>query len=287
MNSQANIIDIDAQTFAEEVIEASKTQLVMVDFWADWCGPCKSLGPILENLVGQYNGGLKLTKVNTDQHQELAGHFGIRSLPTVFFFKDGQPVDQFMGVVPESEIKAIIDKHGAAPQESPMEQAEALYEAGQADEAIPLLNQFIVDNPLNDEAKLKLIGWLVDLDRNDDAKALLETVSEDGQKSPEYKAINARMAFADDPAANVDLAALQEQVDKNPDDLESRFQLANAFIAQQQLENGLDQMLHIIRQDKAFRDGEPQQTMIKVFEICGGSGGIVSTYRRQLFSLLN
>ena len=108
MEPQANIVDADIQSFAAEVIEASREQLVMVDFWADWCGPCKSLTPILEKLVAQYQGAVKLVKVDTEANQEMAAQFGIRSLPTVFFFKDGNPVDQFMGLQPEEAIRQIL-----------------------------------------------------------------------------------------------------------------------------------------------------------------------------------
>ncbi|MEM7196446.1 MAG: thioredoxin [Pseudomonadota bacterium] len=287
MNSNELVVDIDAQSFTTEVIEASHNQLVMVDFWADWCGPCKSLGPILESLVSQYGGGLKLTKVDTDKHQELAGHFGIRSLPTVFFFKDGQPVDQFMGAQTESAIKEIIDRHGAVAQGNGLEQAEALYAAGQIDAAIPVLNQYILDNPSNDNAKVRLISWLMEQKRTEDATALMEAVSEEGRKLPEYKAIVAQLDFADSSEARADIDALTTQVDSDPENLDARFELANALIAQQQLEAGMDQLLEIIGRDMSFRDGEPRETMIKVFELCGGSGGIVSIYRRKLFSLLN
>ena len=163
----------------------------------------------------------------------------------------------------------------------------ALYEAGEVDAAIPVLNQFILDYPSNDEAKIKLVEWLVDLDRMDDANALLQAISEEGQKLPEYKALIAKMEFANSPGAGGDTAELEAKVNANPDDLETRFEFANALIGTQQLEEALQQLLEIIKRDANFRDGEPKQTMIKVFELCGGSGGIVSTYRRQLNSLLN
>jgi putative thioredoxin len=287
MNSSPNIVDSSTATFQADAIDSSRDQLVMVDFWAEWCGPCRSLTPILEKLVGQYNGTLKLVKVNTDENQDLAGHFGIRSLPTVFFIKNGEVADQFMGLKPESEINSIIEKHADAPPESPLDQIIALHSSGDVEAALASINQLIIQNPSDDQPKLVIAGWLIDLDRLEEAGAMIETISENGQSSPEYKALAARMEFSGSSDHGPGMATLLEAIAKNENDLDARFQLANDLVRENRLEEALMQLLEIIKRDRNFGDDAPRKTMIKIFELCGGQGDIVSRYRRALLSLLN
>ena len=287
MNSNPNIVDSSTASFQIDAIDSSSDQLVMVDFWAEWCGPCRSLTPILEKLVGQHNGTLKLVKVNTDENQDLAGHFGIRSLPTVFFIKNGEVVDQFMGLKPESDIKSIIDKHADAPAESPIDQIIALHSSGDVEGAIASINQLIIQNPGDDQPKLVIAGWLIDLGRLEEAGAMIDTISEKGKSGPEYKALAARMEFSGSTDDGPGTAALLEAIARNENDLESRFQLANDLVRENRLEEALIQLLEIIKRDRNFGDDAPRQTMIKIFELCGGQGDIVSRYRRALLSLLN
>jgi putative thioredoxin len=287
MNSSPNIVDSNTASFQTDAIDSSRDQLVMVDFWAEWCGPCRSLTPILEKLIGQYTGTLKLVKVNTDENQDLAGHFGIRSLPTVFFIKNGEVVDQFMGLLPESDIKTIVDKHVDAPAESPIDQIIALHSSGEVEEAITSINQLIIQNPSDDQPKLIISGWLIDLGRLEDAVAMIDTISEKEKSSPEYKALAARIEFSKSNDDGPGTATLLEAIAKNENDLESRFQLANELVRENQLEEALVQLLEIIKRDRNFGDDAPRQTMIKIFELCGGQGEIVSRYRRALLSLLN
>jgi putative thioredoxin len=287
MNSSPNIVDSNTASFQTDAIDSSRDQLVMVDFWAEWCGPCRSLTPILEKLISQYTGTLKLVKVNTDENQDLAGHFGIRSLPTVFFIKNGEVVDQFMGLLPESDIKTIVDKHVDAPAESPIDQIIALHSSGEVEEAITSINQLIIQNPSDDQPKLIISGWLIDLGRLEDAVAMIDTISEKEKSSPEYKALAARIEFSKSNDDGPGTATLLEAIAKNENDLESRFQLANELVRENQLEEALVQLLEIIKRDRNFGDDAPRQTMIKIFELCGGQGEIVSRYRRALLSLLN
>jgi len=241
MNSNPNIVDSSTASFQADAIDTSRDHLVMVDFWAEWCGPCRSLTPILENLVSQSNGALRLVKVNTDENQDLAGHFGIRSLPTVFFIKNGEVVDQFMGLQPESEIKAIIEKHADAPPESPLEQIIALHASGDVESAINHINQLILQNPSDDQPKVVVAGWLIDLDRIEEAESVIDTISENGKSSPEYKALAARMEFMESAEDGPGTTLLLQAIAQDENDHESRFQLANSLVSENRLEEALAQ----------------------------------------------
>ena len=277
------------ETFARDVVQASNQQLVMVDFWADWCGPCKSLTPILEKLVGQYQGAVKLVKINTDQQQELAGQFGIRSLPTVFFFKDGNPVDQFMGLQPESAIREIIDRHtgdtGSAAGD--LDVARQAYEQGQHEEAKNYVRQLVSVTPDSDEPKLVLVAWLTAEGNLDEAKVVVETLSDEGRESKECKALQAaielQQSLADIPPASELLAAIEQDENNN----KARFQLAQRLVAEQDHAGGLDLLLEIIRRDREFEEDGARKYMIKVFEMLGGRGELVSKYRGILARMLN
>ncbi len=282
-----NHVNSGMQTFAADVIEASNEALVLVDFWADWCAPCKSLAPILDNLVVQYQGAIKLVKVDTEQEQELAGQFGIRSLPTVFFFKDGQPVDQFMGAQPESAIREIIDKHVGAPGPGEVEIAQAEYENGNTDGAKALMVQMMHSQPDNDQPKLVLLGWLCAEDNMTDAAKVAEAISDEGKSTPEFQAYLAKIEF--DQVVN-DLPAESEllnAINEDSSNLQARLELAQRYIAEQKYAEGMDQLLEIIKQDRQFQDDIARLTLIKVFELLGGKGELASKYRRLLTSVLN
>jgi putative thioredoxin len=285
-----NYVDVDMTSFGAEVVEASMQQLVMVDFWAEWCAPCRSLGPILEGLVGQYPGALKLVKIDTDAHQELAGQFGIRSLPTVFFFKDGQPVDQFMGVQPESAIKEIIDRHingDAGGPEGDLNTARQAYDEGQTEEAKNYVRQMVAVSPNEDEAKLLMVEWLTKEGNLDEAKVFAESLSDAGKDSKEVHALNTAIelqeSLKDIPPAQELISAIEADENNSM----ARFQLAQRLVAEQQPDQGMDQLLEIIRRDREFEDDGARKYMIKVFEILGGKGEIVSKYRGLLARTLN
>jgi putative thioredoxin len=277
-------------TFAEDVIQASTQQLVMVDFWADWCGPCRSLTPILEKLADQSQGAVKLVKINTEQEQELAGQFGIRSLPTVFFFRDGKPVDQFMGLQPESAIKEIIDRHsGAGADQGPadLDVARQAYDQGQHDEAKNYVRQLIAVTPDSDEPKLLLVEWLTAEGMFDEAKLVADTLSDEGKESKQCKALEAaielQQSLAQLPAASELLAAIEEDENNHG----ARMQLAQRLVAEQDHAAGMEHLLEIIRRDRSFEDDGARKYLITVFGMLGGRGELVTKYRGMLARLLN
>ena len=282
-----DIINSDAQNFMADVVEASANQLVLVDFWADWCGPCRNLTPILEQLVGQYQGSVRLVKINTDENQELAAQFGIRSLPTVFFFHQRDAVDQFMGLQPPEAIKQRIDRFVGTPGTDELEQIRNLYEQGERETAIGILGQFIAANPANQDARLQLLEWLVAANRMDDAKMLAESLPEEARSSSAYKAYEAKLEFAGMTDGLEETSQLESAVDREPENLDARLSLAKALVLEERYEESLEQLLEILRRDRNFSEDAARLTMLKVFEMLGGHGELVSRYRSQLGRLLN
>jgi putative thioredoxin len=259
----------------------------MVDFWAEWCGPCKSLTPILEQLVAQYQGAVRLVKIDTEKNQELAAQFGIRSLPTVFFFHNRDAVDQFMGLQPEAAIKERIDKFVGDPGGDDLEAIKQLFEQGDTESAIGILGQHIQSNPTDQEARLLLLEWLTTLNRMDDAKMIAENLPEEAHSSSQYKAYEAKLEFIDMAGDLPDLSNIQSEVEQNPENLEARLELANRLVAEQRYEEGLDQLIEILRRDRSFQEDAARLTMLKVFELLGGHGELVSRYRSKLGRILN
>ncbi|MGI9316503.1 MAG: thioredoxin [bacterium] len=287
MNSQQPLyIDSSLEKFSQDVIEASKSQLVLVDFWAAWCGPCRSLAPILEKLVTDYAGAIKLVKVDTDKEQALATQFGVRSLPTVYFFKNEEVVDQFMGVQPESSIRSMIDKFVESALDRDLEAATLAYNDGDIDVAKDKVRELIENHGQDDRAKLLLLKWLTDEKKLEEASTIADTLSAHSRSSVESRAIFATLEFLQESQTTDEPGALAEKLKQNPDDLETRYQLANCLIVRQQFAEGMDHLIEIIRRDRKFENDAARKTMLRVFEALGGKGELVSEYRSRLSSVL-
>jgi putative thioredoxin len=239
-------MDATAVNFQQEVLDASKTTLVLVDFWAPWCGPCRALGPVLEKLEGEYGGRVKLVKVNSDEQAELAQAFGVRSIPYVVAFRDGKAVSQFLGALPEGQVRAFIDKLLPPPQLAAAAQA---LEDGRLDEAEQLLAQVKFD-----------IDW--------DARVAT---------------LKQAVAFARSGGSEADLVA---RVAANPADLASRLSLAGLYAAAHRYRDALEQLLDIIRRDRDWKDGEARRQMLEIFNLAAGEAELVSEYRRKLAAAL-
>ena len=288
MNTTSDlIVESNAQSFNQDVIQKSYEKLVLVDFWAAWCAPCRALTPILERLLPQYSGSVCLVKINTDEQQELAANHGIRSLPTVMLFRDGQAVDQFMGVQPEPVIKRFIDKYVKRESDKQLEQALTLFDSGDTASAISLLQQAIADDPTNDRPKFMLVEWLLDDQRYEEAKATLDSISREGKDEAKYRSLAARLEFALNADSDVNPDELLASIEEDAGNLEARFQLANQLAQGQHLTEALDQLIEIIKRDKNFRDDAPRQNILKIFDLMGGQGELVSQYRSLLARALN
>jgi putative thioredoxin len=274
--------DVGLADFDQHVLEESKQRPVVVDFWAPWCGPCKSLKPILEKLAAEYGGKFLLAKINSDDNQALAARYGVRGIPSVKAFIDGEPVDEFSGALPEGEVRAFLDRLIPSAADELRQQANAARMAGDITGALQLLAEASKLDPAHMGVRLDAAEIMLDLNEADEARRLIASVPDDADtRVPQMKA---RLQFMD--AAGEDEAALSARVAANENDLEARLKLANLHVAAGQYEAGMDQLLEIIRRDRNFKEDIGRTTLLSVFNLLGG-GELVSRYRRKLASALN
>ena len=275
-------LDVGLADFDQHVLEESKHRPVVVDFWAPWCGPCKSLKPVLEKLAAEYGGMFLLAKINSDDNQELAARYGVRSIPSVKAFINGEPVDEFSGALPEGEVRAFLDRLIPGPADALRMQAAAARMAGEMPAALKLLAEASKLDPDHVGVRLDAAEIMLDLNEADEAGRLLGSVPDEAD--PRVPALKARLQFMS--AAGEDEAALRARVAANGNDLEARLKLANLLVASSQYEPGMEQLLEIVRRDRAFNDDIGRKTLLSVFNLLGG-GELVSRYRRLLASALN
>jgi putative thioredoxin len=274
-------LDVSLADFAQHVLEESKHRPVVVDFWAPWCGPCKSLKPVLEKLAAEYGGKFLLAKINSDDNQELAARYGVRGIPSVKAFVDGEAVDEFSGALPEGEVRAFLDRLIPSPAEELRARAAELHRAGDLSGALQMLADGSRLDPGHIGVRLDAAEIMLDLNEADEARRLLASVADDAD--PRVPQLKARLQFMG--AEGEDVAALTARVAANENDLEARLKLANLLVAAGQYEAGMDQLLEIVRRDRGFGDDIGRKTLLSVFNLLGG-GELVSRYRRQLSSVL-
>jgi putative thioredoxin len=293
------MIDITIENFEQEVIAASMSQPVLVDFWAPWCGPCKAIGPILEKLETDYGGAFKLAKINSDEEQQLAGAFGIRSIPTVVLMKNGQPVDGFMGALPEGKVREFLDKHVQA-LEGEEEEEPLPEEPGEADPGAQLekLQHAVATDPANDDARFEYVKALLLAGRQEDARRAFEPVAGKAATSRRLDALARWFDAAAFAAQDQAPAELDAKIAANRRDFQARFDRARLLIAQQRWTAAMDELLEILMRDKAWSDDLARKTYIAILEIIEtpkpkvAEGQVppedptVATYRRRLSSVV-
>jgi len=284
-----SVFDATADNFEAEVLQKSMQTPVLVDFWAEWCGPCKTLGPILEKLAADYHGAFRLAKVDVDKEPQLAGAFQVRSIPTVFLVKDGQLVDGFPGALPEGQLREFLTHHGIQPADATAEEAAAApdVEAAPIDphaEVVRLRHESDAA-PDNAELKLDLALALLRIGAAQEAEQLLDALPANLATDDRSVRARSRLGFAallkDAPPPEV----LEAAIASNPDDLRARHLLGALRLVDGDAEGGLEQFLEMLRRDKAYEDGLPRKALIDAFRVVEDED-LVGRYRRKMSSLL-
>lgn len=282
------IFDATLENFEQKVMEQSFNTPVLVDFWAEWCAPCKVLMPMLASITESFGGALHLAKVNCDIEQELVMRFGIRSLPTVVLFKDGQPVDGFAGAQPESAVRAMLEPHVQAPApeaENPLDAAQLLFDEGRAGEAEAILKQLLGEDNTNAPALILYARCLAERGELDEAETVLGAVTGDDHKQA-LAGAKAQLTFLRQAASLPDAADLKARLAQDPADDEATYQLAVQQLARQQYEAALDALLKLFMRNRTYGEDLPRKTMVQVFDLLGNEHPLVATYRRRLYQAL-
>lgn len=279
--------DVGVADFQQRVIEASRQVPVVIDFWAEWCGPCRALKPILEKLAEEYQGKFLLAKIDSDKHQELAARFGVRGIPSVKAVRDGAVVDEFSGALPEAAVREFLDRLIPSAAEELRRTALAARDAGDPAQALQLLAEASKLDIKNEDVRLDAAEILLDLQQLDDAQRLLDSLAPETRARDRAQRLLARLSFAREGRQGGDEAALRDRIAAAPDDMETRQQLANLLIAGGRHQEGLDELLEMVRRDRAWNDEAARKAVLAVFSLLGGQGELVASYRRKLASLLN
>ncbi len=285
MNASAHIVEIDESNAQQLLIEESMTRPVIVDFWAEWCGPCKQLMPILEKLADEYQGAFLLAKVNADEQQTLAQQLGVRSLPTVMVIKEGQPIDGFSGALPESAVREMLDKHLPSPQADALVEAEQLLAEGDIPAALALYRSAWEESGKKLDLTLAYAGALVTANRLDDAEAVLRDVRLADQDA-RYEQLLAQIQLGREAARSPEVEALEAAMAANPEDHATRIKLAIQLSQAAQYRGALEHLLMVLRADKDFNDGEARKVFLDTLATIGKGDPLAAEYQRKLFSLM-
>jgi len=287
MTDSSYIHEATRETFQRLAIERSAEVPVLVDFWAAWCGPCRSLMPMLASLAEEFGGRFELVKVNTDEERELAGEFGIRSLPTVMVLREGRIVDQFMGAQPESAIRALLDRHLPRPSESALAHAATLRAAGDARDALSIVDEALAADPTDTRAAVLRAELLLDLERLDEFEQAVAALPADTRQDPAIEAARARAGFVRYAAGAAPLDTLRAAVDTDPADCRARVALAARLVLAGDHAAAMEELLEVVRRDRRFDEEAGRRMLLALFRVLGADSALARTGRARLASLLN
>ena len=283
------ILDGDTPGFARDVIEASMHVPVIVDFWAPWCGPCKQLTPALEKLVRQAGGLVRLVKINIDENQNLAAQLRIQSVPTVYAFVGGQPVDAFVGAQPESQLRAFIDRLTAgaeAPIDQALDAARDALDNGDPTTAQQIYAELLNQDPTNPKAVAGMVRALVAQGDAVSARQLLDGLSAELRRNAEIAAAASAVELAEQSQETGDIAALRSRVAADGGDHQARYDLAVALFAGGKPAEAIDELIESVRRDRTWSDEEARKQLVKIFDALGPTDPLTVTARRRLSSIL-
>jgi len=286
MNESPFIIEVTEANFEQVVVQGSADKLVLADFWADWCNPCKILIPILSKLAIEYDGSVILAKINSDQEKNLSANFSIRSLPTVKIFKQGKFVDEFHGALPESEIREYIEKHVFRESDGVIQQAEDAFAGGDTEKASELLESVLAQDPSN--LKAVILSARISLRKNmpDVAENLIRHLPLNVVDNEDVHQINILISFSKDVNKTDDIISVESRISTD-DSPELKYTLACLYALSNKYEEALKLLLALVEKDKNYKEGKAKKHMTEIFELLGGSGPIVNLYRVKLSRLLH
>lgn len=280
------VFEIDASNYEQIVLQGSHQVPILVDFWASWCQPCQILMPVLAKLADEYNGAFVLAKINTEEQQEIAAQFGIRSIPTVKLFKNGAPVDEFSGALPESEIRAFLDKHMPRASDGIVAQAEQQLAAGDIPAAIASLQQARDEDSHNPRVTMMLAQAQAAGGDIESATALLDALPEEEQAQPDVQRLRGQLFFAAIAGNDNDPEALAARLQADPGDSAARYALAAHQVLQGQVDHAAEGLLLLMQKDRKFGDDAARIALLKLFELLADDPA-VNRYRARLFNLLH
>ncbi|KPK65063.1 MAG: hypothetical protein AMK73_04040 [Planctomycetes bacterium SM23_32] len=286
MAAGPHVFDVAPGGFEQQVIAASAERPVVVDFWAEWCAPCRALGPVLERVVGSYEGRAALARVNVDEDPQTAARYGVQGIPAVKVFRDGRIAGEFMGALPEPEVRRILGAVLPSATDELVSEGDRLMEEGRLEDAERCYEQALEGDGGHTGAMLRLATLAVERGEQERARELLTRIEED---APEHKAalgLLARIEFGETAERVGGRSACQARLAERPDDLDARYELACCLAAEGDYEGALEQFLQVLAADRHYHDQAPKDAMLRIFSLVGSRSDLADRYRRQLAGVL-